>query len=147
MERFAYLAVALVLYSHRVVERSFRSRQATDAVLQTLHMSVWQRKPKNRLRIHWDHSQFTSIDWSAFTRAGDLETSMSPRGDCQINAVAAICSISSSLSASGDAPVKRLNRLGKTCSITSMFYNTILKHVRNGCCRPSSSNGSSLCSL
>lgn len=51
-------------------------------------MAVWRRKPKNRVLIHSDQgSQFTSIDWSAFTRAHNLEHSMSWRGNCHANAV------------------------------------------------------------
>jgi putative transposase len=54
-----------------------------------LHMAVWRRKPKNRVLIYPDQgSRFTSIDWVAFTRAHNLEHSMSRRENCHDNAAA-----------------------------------------------------------
>ena len=53
-----------------------QSRQTSDAVLQTLHMAVSRRKPKQRVLSHSDQgSQFTSLDWAAFVRAHNLEYS------------------------------------------------------------------------
>jgi putative transposase len=49
LEGFAYLAVVLDLTSRWVVGWSMQSRQTTDVVLQSLHMAVWRRKPKNRV--------------------------------------------------------------------------------------------------
>lgn len=89
MEGFAYLAVVIDLYSRRVVGWSMQSRQTTDVVLQALHMTVWRRKPKQRVLIHSDQgSQFTSMDWAAFIRGHNLEQSMSQRGNCHDNVVA-----------------------------------------------------------
>jgi len=89
MEGFAYLAIVIDLYSRRVVGWSIQSRQTTDVVLEALHMAVWRRKPKHRVLIHSDQgSQFTSMDWAAFTRAYNLEHLMSRRGNCHDNAVA-----------------------------------------------------------
>lgn len=66
-----------------------QSRQITDVVLQALHMAVWRREPKQRVLIHSDQgSQFTSLDWSAFIRAPNLEHSISRRRICHDNAIA-----------------------------------------------------------
>lgn len=67
LEGFAHLAVAIDLYSRRMVGWSMQNRQTTDVVLQALQMAVWRRKPKRRVLIHSDQgSQFTSMDWAAF---------------------------------------------------------------------------------
>lgn len=138
MEGFAYLAVVLDLYSRRVVGWSLQSRQTTDVALQALHMAVWRRKPKNRVLIHSDQgSQFTSIDWSAFTRAHNLEHSMSRRGNCHDNAVA-----ESFFNLLKRERIRR--RTYKTreearqdvFDYIEMFYNPIRKHVRNGMLSP-----------
>jgi transposase InsO family protein len=50
---------------------------------------IGQAEPKQRVPIHSDQgSQFTSMDWSAFIRAHNLEHAMSPRGNCHNNVVA-----------------------------------------------------------
>jgi len=69
-EGFAYLAVVIDLYSRRVIGWSMQSRQTTGAILQTLLIAVWRRKPNGKVLIHSDHGrQFTSMDWAAFLRA------------------------------------------------------------------------------
>lgn len=138
IEGFAYLAVVLDLYSRRVVGWSLQSRHTTDVVLQALHMTVWRRKQKNRVLIHSDQgSQFTSIDWSAFTRAHNLEHSMSRRGNCHDNAVA-----ESFFNLLKRERIRR--RTHKTreearqdvFDYIEMFYHPIGKHVRNGMLSP-----------
>lgn len=138
MEGFAYLAVVLDPYSRRVVGWSLQSRQTIDVVLQALHMAVWRRKPKNRVLIHSDQgSQFTSMDWSAFTRAHNLEHSMSRRGNCHDNAVA-----ESFFNLLKRERIRR--RTYKTrgearqdvFDYIEMFFNPIRKHVRNGMLSP-----------
>lgn len=57
MEGFAYPALVIDLCSRRVVGWSMQSRQATDVVLQALHMAMWRRKPKQRVLIHADHAR------------------------------------------------------------------------------------------
>ena len=103
-----------------------------------LHMAVWRRKPKCRVLIHSDQeSQFPSIDWSAFTRAHNLEHSMSRRKNCHGNAVAE--SFFSSLKRE-----RIWRRTYKTrdearqdvFDYIEMFYNPIRKHVRNGMLSP-----------
>jgi putative transposase len=138
MEGFAYLAVVLDLYSRRVVGWSMQSRQTTEVVLQALHMAVWRRKPKHRVLIHSDQgSQFTSMDWAAFTRAHNLEHSMSRRGNCHDNAVA-----ESFFNLLKRERIRR--RTYKTreearqdvFDYIEMFYNPVRKHVRNGMLSP-----------
>ena len=101
-------------------------------------MAVWRRKPKNRVLIHSDQgSQFTSMDWSAFTRAHNLEHSMSRRGNCHDNAVA-----ESFFNLLKRERIRR--RTYKTreearqdvFDYIEMFYNPIRKHVRNGMLSP-----------
>jgi putative transposase len=88
MEGFADLAVVLDFTSRRVVGWSMQGRQTNEVVLQAPHMAVWRRKPKRRVLIHPDQGwQFTSMDWAAFTRAHNLEPSMSRRGNCHDNLV------------------------------------------------------------
>jgi putative transposase len=138
MEGFSYLAVVLDLYSRRVVGWSMQSRQTTESVLQALHMAVWRRKPKGRVLIHSDQgSQFTSMDWAAFTRAHNLEHSMSRRGNCHDNAVA-----ESFFNLLKRERIRR--RTYKTreearqdvFDYIEMFYNPVRKHARNGMLSP-----------
>lgn len=138
LEGFAYLAVVLDLHSRRVVGWSMQSRQTTDVVLQALHMAIWRRKPKGRVLIHSDQgSQFTSMDWTAFIRAHNLEHSMSRRGNCHDNAVA-----ESFFSSLKRERIRR--RTYKTrqearedvFDYIEMFYNPVRKHVRNGMLSP-----------
>ena len=138
LEGFAYLAVVIDLYSRKVVGWSMQNRQTTEVVLQALHMAVWRRKPKGRVLIHSDRgSQFTSMDWAAFTRAHNLEHSMSRRGNCHDNAVA-----ESFFNLLKRERVRR--RTYKTWDearrdvfdYIEMFYNPKRKHVRNGMLSP-----------
>jgi putative transposase len=134
--------VVIDLYSRRIVGWSMQSRQTvTDVVLQALLMAVWRQEAAE---VHSDQgSQFTSMDWAAFIRAHNLEHSMSRRGNCHDNAVA-----ESFFSSLKRERIRR--RTYKTreearqdvFDYIEMFYNPVRKHVRNGCCHPSSSNGS-----
>jgi putative transposase len=143
MEGFAYLAVVLDLYSRRVVGWSLQSRQTTDVVLQALHMAVWRRKTKTRVLTYsnWG-SQFTSIDWSAFTKVHNLEHSMSRRGNCHDNAVAESFFNLFKRERIRRRTYKRVKKPGRMCSITSRCFTTRSASTSGtGCCRLSSSNG------
>ena len=60
-----------------------------DLVIDALLMAIWQRKPRHKVLIHSDQGvQYTCNDWHAFTKANNLEVSMSRRGNCHDNAVA-----------------------------------------------------------
>jgi len=133
-EGFAYLAVVIDLYSRRVVGWSMQSRQTTVVVLQALLMALWRRKPKNRVLIHSDQgSQFTSMDWTSFLKAHNLEHSMSRRGNCHDNAL-----VESFFNLLKRERIRR--RTYKTraearqdvFSYIEIFYNPKRKHVRNG---------------
>lgn len=88
LEGFVYLAVVIDLFSRRVIGWSLQSRPITELVLQALLAAVWHRKSKYRVVIYSDQgSQFTSIDWSSFLKAYNLENSVSHRGNCHDNAV------------------------------------------------------------
>ena len=88
MEVFAYLAVEIVLFSRRMIGWLVPDRLTTELVLKALLAAVWRRKPKHRVVVHSDQgSQFTSMDWSSFLKAHNLEHSMSRRGNCHDNAV------------------------------------------------------------
>jgi putative transposase len=88
-EGWLYLAVALDLFSSKVVGWSMHTRITKELVLDTLLMAVWRRKPKSRVTVHSDQgSQYTSHDWQSFLKTHGLEASMSRRGNCYDNAVA-----------------------------------------------------------
>jgi putative transposase len=138
LEGFAYLAVVIDLYAHRIVGWSMQSRQTTDVVLQALLMAVWRRKPKNRVLIHSDQgSQFTSMDWASFLKAHNLEHSMSRRGNCHDNAV-----VESFFNLLKRERIRRRTYKTRTearqdvFDYIEMFYNPKRKHVRNGMLSP-----------
>ncbi len=58
-------------------------------VLDALLMSVWRRRPGDKVIVHSDQgSQYGSDDWIRFCDDNNLVTSMSRRGNCYDNAVA-----------------------------------------------------------
>ncbi len=137
-EGFAYLAVVIDLYSRRVVGWSLQSRQTTDMVLQALLMAIWRRQPTNKILIHSDQgSQFTSIDWTSFLKAHNLEHSMSRRGNCYDNAV-----VESFFNLLKRERIRRKTYKTRedarqdVFNYIEMFYNPKRKHVRNGMLSP-----------
>ncbi|EKF17700.1 hypothetical protein [Nitratireductor pacificus] len=74
LESFANLVVVTDLYPHRVVG-VMQSRQATDVVLQALHMVVWRCKPKQQMLTFG--SELAVHPQTAFIRGHNLEHSMS----------------------------------------------------------------------
>ena len=138
LEGFAYLAVVIDLFSRRVIGWSLQSRPTTELVLQALLAAVWRRKPKYRVVVHSDQgSQFTSMDWSSFLKAHNLEHSMSRRGNCHDNAV-----VESFFNLLKRERIRR--KIYKTreearqdiFDYIEMFYNPKRKHVRNGMLSP-----------
>jgi putative transposase len=138
LEGFAYLAVVIDLYSRRVVGWSIQSRQTTDVVLQALLMAVWRRKPKNKVLIHSDQgSQFTSMDWSSFLKAHNLEHSMSRRGNCHDNAVAeSFFNLLKRERIRRRTYKTRAEARRDVFDYIEMFYNPQRKHARNGMLSP-----------
>lgn len=138
MEGFACLAVAIDLFSRRVIGRSLQSRQTSDVFLQAIYMAVWRRKPQNRGLIHSDQgSQFTSVDWASFLRHHNLVHSMSRRGNCHDNAVA-----ESFLNLPKHERIKRWTYRTRAKAqqdvfdFIEMFDNPTRKHVCNGMLSP-----------
>ena len=138
LEGFAYLAVVIDLFSRRVIGWSLQSRPTTELVLQALLAAVWRRKPKHRVIIHSDQgSQFTSIDWSSFLKAHNLEHSMSRRGNCHDNAV-----VESFFNLLKRERIRRKIYKSREearqdiFDYIEMFYNSKRKHVRNGMLSP-----------
>ncbi|MBW3097187.1 IS3 family transposase [Pseudohoeflea coraliihabitans] len=138
LEGFAYLAVIIDLYSRRVVGWSMQSRQTTDMVLQALLMAVWRRKPRNKVLIHSDQgSQFTSMDWTSFLRAHNLQHSMSRRGNCHNNAVAeSFFNLLKRERIRRRTYKTRAEARQDVFDYIEMFYNPKRKHVRNGMLSP-----------
>jgi putative transposase len=138
MERFAYLAVVIDLFSRRVIGWSLQSRQTSEVVLRALHMAVWCRKPQNTVLVHFDQgSQFSSMDWASFLRHHNLVHSMSRRGNCHDNAVA-----ESFFDLLKRERVRRRTYRTRdearqdVFDCIEMFYNPTRKHVRNGMLSP-----------
>ena len=84
-----YLAVVMDLHSRKIVGWSMKSSLERSLVLDAVLMSVWRRRPMDKVLIHSDQgSQYGSDDWARFCRDHGLEPSMSRRGNCWDNAVA-----------------------------------------------------------
>lgn len=115
-----------------------QSRQNTELVPQALYMAVWRRKPKHRVLIHSDQgSQFTSMDWAAFTRAHNLEHSMGRRGNCHDNAVAeSFFNLLKRERIRRRTYKPREEARQDVFDYIEMFYNPVRKHVRNGMLSP-----------
>ena len=137
-EGFAYLCVAIDLFSRRVVGWAVRSRQASELAVQALLMAIWRRKPGPCLLIHSDQgAQFTSREWAAFLRVHNLEHSMSRRGNCHDNAVA-----ESFIQLLKREKIRRRKYRTReqvrrdVFEYIEMFYNPKRKHTNNGMLSP-----------
>ncbi len=85
-EGWLYLAVAMNLYSRRIVGWATKPMIARELVLDAPLMAVRRRKPIHTL-IHSDQgSQFGSDAWRRFCQSHHLEPSMSRRSNCWDNA-------------------------------------------------------------
>jgi putative transposase len=63
-EGWLHIAVAIDLFSRKVVGWSMGRTITTYLVLTALHGALWRRRPKNRVMIHSDKGvQFTSDAW------------------------------------------------------------------------------------
>lgn len=72
-EGWLYLAVAVDLFSHKIIGWSMQSRMAKDIILNALLMAVWRRNPQNRC---YQGSQYTSHEWQSFLKSHGLEGSI-----------------------------------------------------------------------
>ncbi|EAA9319996.1 IS3 family transposase [Salmonella enterica] len=88
-EGWLYLAVAVDLFSRKVIGWSMQPRMTKEIVLNALLMALWRRNPQKAVLVHSDQgSQYTSYEWQSFLKSHGLEGSMSRRGNCHDNAVA-----------------------------------------------------------
>jgi putative transposase len=86
-EGWMYLAVALDLYSRRVVGWSIRDTLDRSIVLTALESALQQRKPGKGLICHSDRgSQYASGDYQALLNKAGAVCSMSRKGNCYDNA-------------------------------------------------------------
>ena len=107
---------------------------AKEIVLDALLMSVWRRRPKQRVLVHSDQaSQYGSDAWQRFCKTHNLQPSMSRRGNCWDNAVA-----ESFFSSLKKERIKK--RIYKTRDMArsdvfdyiEMFYNQTRRHSHLG---------------
>jgi putative transposase len=84
-----YLAVVMDLFSRKIVGWSARPTIDRELVLDAVLMAARRRRPGGTA-IHSDQgTQFGSDAWRRFCRSNHLEPSMSRKGNCWDNAVAA----------------------------------------------------------
>lgn len=88
-QRWLYWAVVMDLYSRRTIGWATRATIYRWLVLDAVLIAVRRRRPRRAL-IHSIHgTQYGSDAWRRFCKSNHLEPSMSRRGNCRNNAVAA----------------------------------------------------------
>jgi len=86
-ECWLYVAVALDLYSRRVVGWSMQPQMTAQLVIDALMMAVWRRGKPRELLHHSDQgSQYTSEMFQRLLLDQGITCSMSRRGNCWDNA-------------------------------------------------------------
>ena len=89
-EGWLYLAVVIDLFSRQVAGWSLNQRMERTLVMDALRMAVWRRKPAPGLLFHPDRgSQYCSSDFQTMQVTYGMISSMSRRGNCWDNSVAA----------------------------------------------------------
>ena len=90
-EGWLYVAVLLDAYSRRVVGRSIADHRRAEVALEALTLALGRRRPTSgELVHHTDRGcQYTAHRYRAALAAHDITCSMSRRGDCYDNAMAA----------------------------------------------------------
>ncbi len=87
-EGWMYLAVAIDLFSRRVVGWSMASHMRAELALDALGMALGSRLPQPNMIHHSDRgSQYASHDYRDALRDNGIVCSMSRKGDCWDNAV------------------------------------------------------------
>jgi putative transposase len=128
-----YLAVVMDLFSRRIVGWAARATIARELVLEVVLMAVRKRRPRGTL-IHSDQgTQYGSDAWRRFCQSNRLEPSMSRKGNCWDNAVAA--SFFSSLKK--ERIKKQIYRdrataLADVAAYIDGFYNSVRRHSHLG---------------
>ncbi len=88
-EGWLYLAVAIDLYSRKVVGWSLSHRLTADLVINAIKMACFRRRIAPGLILHSDRgSQYTSLDYQKLLSEKGISCSMSGTGNCFDNAVA-----------------------------------------------------------
>jgi len=86
-EGWLYLAVALDLYSRRVIGWAVSNRMKKDLAIRALKMAIALRRPAKGCIHHSDRgSQYCSHDYQKILREHGLKSSMSGKGNCYDNA-------------------------------------------------------------
>ena len=86
-EGWLYLAVALDLYSRRVIGWAVSNRMKKDLATRALEMAIALRRPVKGCIHHSDRgSQYCSHDYQKVLRKHGLKVSMSSKGNCYDNA-------------------------------------------------------------
>jgi putative transposase len=84
---FLYLAVALDVWSRRIVGWAMANHLRTELVLDALNMAVWQRQPSAVIHHSDQGCQYTSIAFGLRCREAGVRPSMGSVGDCYDNAM------------------------------------------------------------
>ena len=80
-EHWLYLAVAMDLYSKKVVGWSMSACQDRQLVLQAVWMAIWQRKGQSPVILHSDRgTQFTSAEFTGVLKQHGIRISMDSKG-------------------------------------------------------------------
>lgn len=88
-EGWLYLAVALDLFSRKIVGWAMSERMTTQLVINALEMAIQLRKPGVELLHHSDRgSQYTAAEYRKLLEKHVIRTSMSAAGNCYDNAPA-----------------------------------------------------------
>lgn len=86
-EGWLYLAVALDLYSRRVIGWAVSNRMKRDLAIRALEMAIALRRPAKGCIHHSDRgSQYCSHDYQKILREHGFKASMSGKGNCYDNA-------------------------------------------------------------
>jgi putative transposase len=85
---FLYLAIALDVFSRRIVGWSMAPDLRSQLVLDALEMALWQRKPEAVIHHSDQGCQYTSVAFGERCRQANVRPSMGSVGDCYDNAMA-----------------------------------------------------------
>jgi putative transposase len=84
---FLYLAVALDVFSRRIVGWSMSTDLRAQVVLDALNMAIHQRKPRGVIHHSDQGTQYTSIAFGIRCKEFGIRPSMGSTGDCYDNAM------------------------------------------------------------
>ena len=84
---FLYLAVALDVFSRRVVGWAIESHLRTELALQALNMALSLRRPQDVIHHSDQGIQYTAFAFGKRCREGQVRPSMGSVGDCYDNAL------------------------------------------------------------